>query len=273
LTVPLKPPAGVADTHAGDMDTHAISSDDSSSRAARALVDESAIEMRTEIGDVVEIWTIGCDADTVRASAPRLLVRTGMHLSCRIMIDGTPHHVTAAIETASVSSSSRAALVLRVIESSAVGVQRRSKRAELHVPAVVTALVCYRIAPDEPMSAVITDVSEGGLALSVADTRPRENDRLRLRVRVFEGMVDCELRVKSVRRGDQPGNEVLGCSFLGCSEESGDIIRRWIDRVNETAVPTPQVSVRQALGIAADDEPDTAKPKPAPARLRPAWQL
>jgi hypothetical protein len=123
------------------------------------------------------------------------------------------------------------------------------------------------------MSAIITDVSEGGLALSVADTRPCENDRLRLRVRVFEGMVDCELRVKSVRRGNKPGNEVLGCSFLGCSDESADIIRRWIDRVNETAAPAPQLSVRQSLGIAAGDEPDTAKPKPAPARLRPAWQL
>jgi PilZ domain-containing protein len=112
-----------------------------------------------------------------------------MHLSCRIMIDGTPHHVTAAIESAAVSSSSRAALVLRVIEATAQGVQRRSERAELYVPAVVTALVCYRITPDEPLSAVITDVSEGGLALSVADTRPRENDRLRLRVRVLEGMI------------------------------------------------------------------------------------
>ncbi|MDX6591422.1 MAG: PilZ domain [Gaiellales bacterium] len=251
----------------------AISSDETFSRSARVLVDESAIEMTTEIGDTVEIWTISCDADTLRASAPRLQVRTGMHLSCRVMVDDTPHHVTAAIETVTASSGSRAALVLRVIESSPQGVQRRSERTELHVPAVVTALVCYRIAPDEPLSAVITDVSEGGLALSVADTRPRENDRLRLRVRVFEGMIDCELRVKSVRPGDNPGNQVLGCSFLECSAVAGDIIRRWIERVNETAAPARPDNVRLALDILPADETDKARPKSAPARLRPAWQL
>jgi hypothetical protein len=79
--------------------------------------------------------------------------------------------------------------------------------------------------------------------------------------------------VKSVRRGDKPGNEVLGCSFLASSAEAGEIIRRWIDRVNETSSPARPVNVRQALGIRPADEADTPPPSAAPARLRPAWQL
>jgi hypothetical protein len=254
------------------MDTEITAPQDLFSRTARALVDESAIEMTTESGDLIEIWTIAADGDAVRASAPRLQVRTGMSLACRILIDGTPHHLTAKVESAEVSSSSRAALVLRVAESSPEGVQRRAERTELHLPAVVTALVCDRIVPDEPLSAVIVDVSEGGLALRVADNRPRPNDLLRLQVRTFEGMIDCELRVRSVRGSDQPGNPILGCSFTACSERTAAIISRWITRVTESAAPATGASVRTALGIRPEQAAETPQTAPAPA-LRPAWQL
>jgi PilZ domain len=254
------------------MDQPTASPQDTLSRTALALVDESAVEMTTETGDTVEVWTIGSDGDTVRASAPRLQVRTGMLLSCRIMIDDTPHHVTVLTADAAVSSSTRAALLLRVVESSSDGVTRRSERSELHLPAVVTALVCDRIVPDEPLSAVITDVSEGGLAISIADFRVRVDDRLRLQVRVFEGKIDCELRVRSVRPGPNPGNQVIGCSYLAYSAATADIIGRWIDRVTDTSGAVSGASIREALGILPEDPEAEARPAVRP-RLRPAWQF
>ena len=52
------------------------------------------------------------------------------------------------------------------------------------------------------------------VALALADTRVREGDRLRVRVRVFEGTIDTEVRVMSTRGGDTAGTIVAGCAFL-----------------------------------------------------------
>lgn len=213
-------------------------------RAAHALVDESAVEMTADGGRLLEIWTIACEGGAVRASAPRLEVREGMELRCRLMVDGAPHRITAVVEQAD-------------------GDQRRSARVEVEVSASVTAVVCDRLVPGETLSAVLDDISEGGVALALAGTRVREGDRLRVRVRVFEGTIDTEVRVMSTRGGDTAGTIVAGCAFLSPSPHASEIVTRLLARLNAPAAsPQRDVGVREVLGIAAEQE---RAPEPAPS--------
>lgn len=216
-------------------------------RAAHALVDESAVEMTADGGRLLEIWTIACEGGAVRASAPRLEVREGMELRCRLMVDGAPHRITAVVEQAEFQSQTRASLVLRVCDVATDGDQRRSARVEVEVSASVTAVVCDRLVPGETLSAVLDDISEGGVALALADTRVREGDRLRVRVRVFEGTIDTEVRVMSTRGGDTAGTIVAGCAFLSPSPHASEIVTRLLARLNAPAAsPQRDVGVREA---------------------------
>jgi len=229
-------------------------------RAARALVDESAVEMTTGDGAVVEIWTIASDGDAVRASGPRLEVREGMTLECRLVIEGLPHRVEAVIEQADIQSLSRAALIVRVTGVAVDGQRRRHKRVEASVGATLTALVCDRMVPGETVAAVIDDISPGGLALSIADLGPRAGDRMRVRVRIFEGTIDCELRVTSARIGDNPATQVIGAAFITPGAETEATIAALIERLE---VGRPAMAgthdLRAALGLG-----------PAPASASPA---
>ncbi|HEY0388644.1 MAG TPA: PilZ domain-containing protein [Gaiellales bacterium] len=220
------------------------------SRAAGALVDESAVEMTTDDGGLLEVWTISHDGRAVRGSAPRLAVRAGMELRCRLMVDGTPHEIRTVVEQAEFQSQSRAALILRVTAVAADGEQRRSKRVEAALSASVTAVVCDRLVPGETLSAVLDDLSQGGMALAVADMRARTGDRLRVRARAFEGTIDTEVRVMSTRAGDTPGTMLIGCAFLDPSPQAQDVVSRLLARLDAPAAAArPEPGVRAALGI------------------------
>jgi hypothetical protein len=238
------------------------------SRAARALVDESAVEMTADGGALLEVWTIGDDGRTVRASAPRLEVREGMRLRCRLMVDGAPHRITAVVERAEFQSQSRAALLLRIADVAVDGEQRRTKRVGVALSASLTAVVCDRLVPGEMLSAVMDDLSQGGMALAVADLRTRAGDRLRVRVRAFEGTIDSEVRVMSVRGGDTPGTLVIGCAFLDPSAHTQDIVGRLLARLDAPASqPLREPGVRDVLGIGDETAPvsePTARLAPSP---------
>ena len=237
------------------------------SRSASALVDESAIEMTTADGRVLEIWTIESDGAILRASGPRLEVREGLELHCRLVIDGIPRQLTALIERAEMQSASRAALLLRVVAAEGDGHRRRSRRIEAAVPAILHPIVCDRLVPGQTLHGVIDDLSAGGVAVAVRDLRPRPNDRLRLSARSFEGVIDCELRVTSVRPGNGPGTLVVGCAFLEPSDQVSAIVRRLQARLDGAGAPARPDDVRAALGIGAEpaaERPDAPFPAIAP---------
>ena len=239
-------------------------------RAARALVDESAVDMTADGGALLEIWTIASEGATVRASAPRLKVRSGMELHCRLMVDGAPHRITAVVERAEFQSRSRAALLLRVQTAETEGDQRRSARVDVALSASVTAVVCDRLVPGEALSAVLDDISEGGVVLALADMRVREGDRLRVRVRVFEGTIDNEVRVMSTRGGDTAGTTVAGCAFLDPSPHAREIISRLLARLNAPATQPPvDGGVREALGIGSEPEREAERASRPAALHRP----
>lgn len=237
------------------------------SRSASALVDESAIEMTTADGRVLEIWTIESDGAILRASGPRLEVREGLVLRCRLVIDGIPRQLTALIERAEMQSVSRAALLLRVVAAEGDGQRRRSRRIEAAVPAILHPIVCDRLVPGQTLRGVIDDLSAGGVAVAVRDLRPRPNDRLRLSARSFEGVIDCELRVTSVRPGNGPGTLVVGCAFLEPSDQVLAIVRRLQARLDGAGAAARPDDVRAALGIGGEpaaERPDAPFPAIAP---------
>ena len=100
--------------------------------------------------------------------------------------------------------------------------------------------------------------------------RVREGDRLRVRVRVFEGTIDTEVRVMSTRGGDTAGTIVAGCAFLDPSPHASDIVGRLLDRLNApAAAPQREVGVRAALGIGAEAETASEPaPRVAPTPVR-----
>ena len=141
--------------------------DDTLVRAAEALVAESALDMADEDGQLIEVWTITNDGIALRASAPRLAVREGMRLAGRIVFDQRPYRVVVEVTEATILSDRRAGLLLKVVEASIDGAQRETERVPMSLRGTLTALVCDRVVPGEPLTITIQDISEGGMGLSV----------------------------------------------------------------------------------------------------------
>jgi hypothetical protein len=217
--------------------------------AAAMLAAASVIDVETDRGESVELWTISSEGESVAASAPRLAVASGMRLQCRLATDEAPLHVWAVIETAEYRSQARAALTLRVLDVESEGYERRSQRLPLTASGVVRASVCDRIPAGETLAARIVDLSESGVGVLVDDIRPRPGDRMWLSARFIEGELRADLRVAHVRRTGRGGTMVVGCSFIDASAVA-DVVKRIVARLagtNRDTGPTP--TLRESLGI------------------------
>lgn len=182
--------------------------------AAALLAAASVIDVETDRGESVEMWTISSEGQSVAASAPRLAVASGMRLECRLATDEVPLHVWAVIESAEYRSQARAALRLRVIDVESEGYERRAPRMPISASAVVRASVCDRIPPGESIPVRIVDLSESGVGVLIDDNRPRPGDRMWLSARFIEGGLSADLRVAHVRPTGRGGEMVVGCSFI-----------------------------------------------------------
>ena len=217
--------------------------------AAAMLAAASVIDVETDRGESVELWTISSEGQSVAASAPRLAVASGMRLECRLATAEAPLHVWAVIESAEYRSQSRAALTLRVLDAASEGYERRSQRMPLSASGVIRSNVCDRIPPGETIAARIVDLSEAGVGLLVDDIRPRPGDRVWLSSRFIEGELGADLRVAHVRPTGRGGAMVVGCSFID-PPSVADVVTRVVARLsgaNRDADRMP--TLRESLGI------------------------
>jgi PilZ domain len=221
----------------GDEDASDTDSDDLLAVVAQLLVDASAVEMVSENGALVEVWTISCEGAAVRASAPRLQIAQDMRLACRLVIAGVPHRVSVIITDAQVHSVKRAALLLDVVEATADGFTRASERVDLAAQATLTAQVCGRLVPGESVSAQIVDLSQTGCGATVADSRPRTGDRMRLYCRFIEGEIDCDARIKTAVSAAN-GQTRLGFAFIAPSATVESVTTHVLARLNRAPATT-----------------------------------
>jgi PilZ domain len=217
--------------------------------AAALLAAASVVDVETDRGESVELWTISSDGQSVAASAPRLSVASGMRLECRLATEEAPLHVWAVIESAEYRSQTRAALTLRVLDVESEGYERRAPRMPLSASGVLRAVVCDRIPPGERIAVRIVDLSESGAGVIVDDIRPRPGDRMWLSARFIEGEVSADLRIAHVRPTGRGGEMVVGCSFIEPAAVAG-VVSRVVSRLSGTnreggAEPT----LRETLGL------------------------
>ena len=217
--------------------------------AAAMLAAASVVDVETDRGESVELWTISSEGQSVAASAPRLSVASGMRLECRLPTREAPLHVWAVIETAEYRSQARAALTLRVVDCESEGYERRAPRMPLSASGVVRATVCDRIPPGERIAARIVDLSESGVGVLVDDNRPRPGDRMWLSARFIEGELAADVRVAHVRptgRGDQM---VVGCSFIDPAAVRA-VVARVVARLAGTGRDQGDAAtLRESLGL------------------------
>jgi hypothetical protein len=217
--------------------------------AAAMLAAASVVDVETDRGESVELWTISSEGQSVAASAPRLAVASGMRLQCRLATDEAPLHVWAVIETAEYRSQARAALTLRVLDVESEGYERGSPRMPLTASGVVRARVCDRIPAGETLAARIVDLSESGAGLLVDDIRPRPGDRMWLSARFIEGELGADVRVAHVRPTGRSGTMVVGCSFID-PPAVAHVAKRIVARLAGTNRNTgPMPNLRESLGI------------------------
>ncbi len=215
------------------------------SKAARSLVDASALEMVAPTGELVEVWTISSNDDVVEASASRLQIAEGMTLSCRLAIDGLPHRVVVTVEAAYVRSQTRAGIRLRVVEASVDGCNRQGARVLLSARATLTAVACERLAPGEPLQATIGDMSASGIGAIVHDHRPRVGDRLNLYCRFLEGEVKCDVRI--VRKTQRDADTHVGCNYLALPASTEAVVLRVLNRLTTVSAATGTADIRRSL--------------------------
>jgi PilZ domain len=229
-TLPMSVQSGVSGNFAG---------------AATALVTTSVIDVVTDRGDEIELWTISSDGEMVTASGPRLQVASGMHLTCRLVGDRGVLTVAAVIESAEYRSPSRASLTLRVVDVAIEQYQRRAARLSVRAPATLRAMVCDRVVPGESIAMTMTDLSESGVGLTTNDDRLRAGDRFRFTSRFLEGAISGEVRVAYVAQSSTPGVLIAGCFFLDRAPVA-DVINRVLARLGGDSRPAPD-SVRDVL--------------------------
>jgi hypothetical protein len=217
--------------------------------AAAMLAAASVVDVETDRGESVELWTISSEGQSVAASAPRLSVASGMRLECRLATEDAPLHVWAVIESAEYRSQARAALTLRVLDVESEGYERRAPRMPLSASGVVRAAVCDRIPPGERLPARIVDLSESGVGILVDDIRPRPGDRMWLSARFIEGELGADLRVAHVRPTGRRDQMVVGCSFV-----DPDAVRSVVSRVVSRLAGSGRdhggaATLRESLGL------------------------
>jgi hypothetical protein len=217
--------------------------------AAALLAAASVVDVETDRGESVELWTISSEGQSVAASAPRLAVASGMRLECRLTTDEAPLHLWAVIESAEYRSQARAALTLRVIDVEAEGYERRAARMPLAASGVVRAGVCDRIPPGDSIPVRIVDLSEAGVGVVIDDIRPRPGDRMWLSARFIEGELNAELRVAHARPIGRGGEMAVGCSFIE-PEAVGSVVSRVVARLAGAGHDRGGSStLRESLGI------------------------
>jgi hypothetical protein len=218
---------------------------------AALLVEASAIDVDTDRGETIEIWTIASDGNLVTGSGPRLSVAAGMSISCRLSHDGRPIHVDAVIEEAEFRSQARAALVLRVVGVATAGYRRRTERLAVSSSASLRATICDRVVPEEVVPVTLTDLSDAGCAMSLTDNRLREGDRMVLSARFLEGEFTADVRIVRVH---STSLEVYtaGCYFIGSPAPAQAVLERVLGRLaGHTRPATDLGALRDELGEGA----------------------
>jgi hypothetical protein len=216
--------------------------------AAAMLVEASAVDVETDRGETIELWTIASDGPRVTGSGPRLNVAAGMEITCRLAHAGQPIQVQAVIEEAEYRSQSRASLVVRVLEVSSHGYRRRTERLSVNSSASLRAVVCDRIPPNEVVPVTLTDLSDAGCAVSLTDGRLREGDRMSLSARFLEGEVVADVRVVRLH---EPAPDVFtaGCFFISMPGMSQVVLERVLGRLSGNARPATDLgALRESLG-------------------------
>ncbi len=228
--------------------------------AATLLVEASAIDVDTDRGDTIELWTISSDGPIVAASGPRLLVAGGMTVTCRLAHGGQPVQVEAVIEDAEYRSAARASLTLRVVNVTSHGYRRRTERLSISSAASLRAVICDRVVPDEVIPVTLTDLSDAGCAMTVTDARLREGDRMMLQARFLEGEVTADVRIVRIN-SPAPDIYTVGCYFISAPAGSQVVLERVLARAAGNDRPTADLgALRDSLGEAASANP--LKPEP-----------
>jgi hypothetical protein len=204
--------------------------------AAAMLVEASAIDVETERGDTIELWTISHEGATVTGSAPRLLVADGMQITCRLAHDGHPIEVRAVIDAAEYRSESRASVVIQVVDVLAHGYRRRSERLSVNAAASLRALICERVVPDEIIPVTLTDLSEAGCSVTLTDSRPRSGDRMMLTARFLEGEMAVDVRIVRTH-SPRPDVYIAGCYFISAGIEAQSVLGKVLSRLSGNARP------------------------------------
>jgi hypothetical protein len=216
--------------------------------AAALLVEASALDVETDRGETIELWTISHDGPVVSGSGPRLNVAGGMEITCRLAHGGQPVQVRAVIEEAEYRSQSRASLVLRVVEVASHGYRRRAERLSVNSAASLRAVICDRIPPDDVVPVTLVDLSDAGCAMSLTDGRLREGDRMSLSARFLEGEMVADVRIARLH-SPAPEVYIAGCYFISMPGMSQVVLERVLARLAGNARPaTDMGTLRDTLG-------------------------
>ena len=216
--------------------------------AAAMLVEASAVDVDTDRGETIELWTIASDGPVVTGSGPRLNVAGGMTVTCRLAHGGQPVQVQAVIEEAEYRSQSRASLVLRVVEVSSHGYRRKAERLSVNSSASLRSIICDRIPPHEVLPVTLSDLSDAGCAVTLTDGRLREGDRVSLSARFLEGEVVADARIVR-QHSPSPDVYVAGCYFISMPGVSQVVLERVLGRLSGNARPATDLgALRESLG-------------------------
>jgi hypothetical protein len=221
------------------------------SDAVRMLFAGLTAELESDTGDRIPMQATGMKGAKVWATAPRLAVRAGMTLRGRIIVpeEAQPWLVRFETEDASFHTNELARVRLRAVS---VGPDR-SRRLTQRVPAGgvawLIAVSCRDVVDGDKIEGTIVDLSESGVAFATRRVL-RLQDRLIFSGRFFAEHVEAEVRVTSLREGEN-GRTIAGCAFIDINAAQRARVQRLIaaaDSPPERPAGVDVGTLREAVG-------------------------
>ena len=208
----------------------------------------NSADLENEFGQSVTVRLREVQGARIEAVAARQTLTQGVTLTGRFVdLHACPWRI--AMECREAIERDDGTFVVLGVTEIAADEQRRHERLAIEASIVLTVLSCSTLRDGDEVRGQIVNLSRSGMGFTTVESL-KSGDRLRCHARLFEGAIDGEVRVASVRTS--AGSNLVGAWFTGIDPASRQVLEDVLDRRHDgTQAPAP-VSYAKLRGMLSD---------------------
>jgi PilZ domain len=205
-------------------------------------------DLENEFGQTVTVRLRDVKGARIEGHAARQTLVPGVRVTGRFVdLHAYPWRITMECHEA-IERDDETFVVLGVSEIAGDD-QRRDERLAIEASVTLSALGCSALRDGDEVRGQIVNLSSSGMGFATAETL-KSGDRLRFHARLFEGVIDGEVRVASVRPSG--GSNLVGSWFTGIDPASRQVLEDVLGRRRGGAPGPAPVSYAKLRGMLSE---------------------